>query len=79
MSFFLKALGFAYIVMAALVILCVVVFVWLRHGLSDVGSLFALDGGLSVIVLAVVFAPSFAMLSTGYWIGRRIPRTPTAS
>lgn len=79
MSFFLKALGFAYIVMAALVILCVTVFVWVRHGLSDVGGLFAMDGGLSIIVLTVVFVPSFAMLLTGYWMGRRIERAPTAT
>lgn len=79
MSFFLKALGLAYIVMAAVVILCVTVFVWVRHGLSDAGGLFAMDGGLSIIILTVVFAPSFAMLLTGYWIGRRIQRSPTAT
>jgi hypothetical protein len=79
MSFFLKALGFAYITMAAVVILAVILFVWIRHGLGSVGGLFALDGGLSIIVLAVVFAPSVAMLLTGYWIGRRIERTPAAS
>jgi hypothetical protein len=71
MSFFLKMLGFGLLVMAALVCACVITFVWVRHGGSAIGGLFALGGGLDFIALAFAFGPGVLLLLMGYWIGRR--------
>lgn len=76
MSFFLKTLGFGFLIMAALVCACVIAFVWVRHGGSEVGGLFAMGGGLDFIALTFAFGPGAILLLTGYWIGRRPRQTP---
>lgn len=71
MSFFLKALGFGFLIMAAVVIVCVITFVWVRHGVSEVSGLFVLGGGLDYIALTFAIGPGAIILLVGYWIGRR--------
>lgn len=71
MSFFLKALGLLFLILGALVILCVVAFSWARHGWPSVGGLFQMDGGLNAIALSFVFLPGIGLLTMGYWAGRR--------
>ena len=78
MSFFLKAFGFGFLVMASLVIVCVITFTWMRHGYSAVGGLFVMGGGLDYIALTFALGPGAMILLAGFWTGRRPRQTPVA-
>lgn len=79
MSFFLKALGLGFFIMAVLVCACVIAFVWVRHGRSEVGGLFDMGGGLDFIALTFAFGPGAMLLLMGYWVGRRPRHVPIAT
>jgi hypothetical protein len=77
--YFVKALGYGLLAMAATGIVWSAAFSWFRHGGATAADMLSWGGRLSPLVITAFIGPAVALILIGTWMQRRVDRRSSAT
>lgn len=73
-TFFVRGLGYGWLIVAFIVMLCSLGVAWWRDGLSAALEMLAPDGALNYVAVAVAITPAVVLIVLAMWLQRRDDR-----